>query len=178
MNPAHELVCPFVPPPLEQIDCGPASLFAHQDYTKEVVPECGKFGIWVSTVHLQGVTDLGPIYCIPFAGNMSQYNTVTHLPELPVGRTRQSLPIDSHLQPSPSCQSSAVAVPGHTQYLPKAYETDGRTPVPPQLTTSNPSVFYGQVDQIKDPLSQQRYLPVNGPHRLRPLSYHLPPYYQ
>ena len=139
----------FVPTPLEHFhptDCGPASLFTHPDYTKEVVPECGKFRTWVSTVHLQCVTDLGPIHCIPFAGNMTQYNTVTHLPELPVGRTQQGLPTLVYNRHHPvSPQPSPYQ--GHTQYLQKTYETDNRTIVPPQLTTSNPSVFYGQADQ-------------------------------
>jgi hypothetical protein len=140
----------FPPTPLEHFhptDCGSASLFLHhQGYTKAVVPESGTFGICISTVHSPCVTDLGPTHCIPFAGNMNQYNTVTHLPEQPVGRTQQSFPtlIYNHHHPV-SPQPSSYQ--GHIQNLQGSYETDSTTTVPSQLITSSSSVFYGQVDQ-------------------------------
>ena len=142
----------FLPTPLEHshpTDSGTTPLYTHQAYTREDVFECGTFKIRVSTVHLQCVTGLRPDHGNAFAGNISQYNTVTHLPEQPVGRAQQSFPTLTYTHHHP-VNPQLSPYQGHTQYLPGPYETDSSTTLPPQLTTSSPSVFYDRVDQIQE----------------------------
>ncbi len=115
----------------------------HQDYTED---ECGTVRILVSAAHLHCVADLGVTHCIPFTVNVSQYNTVTYPPEQSVRRAQQGFQtlIYDHHHPVNHPPSPYQA---HNNYLLGPYVIDSMATAPPQLTTSNPSVFYEQVDQ-------------------------------
>jgi hypothetical protein len=126
-------------------NCGPTSLFTHQHYTNEAIPEGGTFGISVSTADLRCGPDLGPAQGISFGGNMVQYSTTTLLPEQLVGGTQQcfqTLIYNRHRPVNPP----PPPYQGH-EYLLGPYVIDSATTSPSQLATGSPSVFYRQLDQ-------------------------------
>ena len=99
-----------------------------------------------SAARLHFVTDLEAAHCIPFAENVNQYNTVTYSPEQSVRGSQQGFQtlIYNHHHPVNHPPSSYQ---GHDNYFLGPYEIDSMTTAHPQLTTSNPSVFYEQVNQ-------------------------------
>lgn len=148
--------------------CGPVT---HQGYTKA---GCGTVRILVSAAHLHWVADLGATHCIPFAGNVSQYSTVIYPPEPTVGGTHQGFQALMYEHHHP-VNHPPSPYQGHNNYLLGPYEADSTTTAPPQLTTSDPSVFYEQVDQnqrvsitaevsaIQSPTSPQALRPPSSP---------------
>ena len=129
--------------PTEHFHSTSCGSVTHQDYSKA---ECGTVRILVPSAHLHWVADLGATHCIPFAGNVGQYSTVVYPPEQSVGRSQQGLQalIYEHHHP---VNHPPPPYQGHNNYLLGPYEFDSATTAPPQLTTSDPSVFYEQVDQ-------------------------------
>jgi len=89
---------------------------------------------------------MGSTHCNHLAGNMSQYSATTHLQEQYLGRTRQGFPTlihNHHLPVSP--QPSTYQ--GHAEYILGPYGVHSTTTAPPQLTRSDPMLFYPQVGQ-------------------------------